>query len=155
MKKILIFIMICTVLMSFAACFGGDDPVETEQMLISVKPSATTVAVGDKIDFDVVISGAPNAKSVGIELQYDKDVFELVSGDMEMQGDLSGFSDGTGVVAFSSATNINTTIMSFTLKAKAKASSESVKCRASIKYANDATVKITAKNIANATIEVK
>ncbi len=159
MKKLLIIVLSVFMLVMFVSCterLGNNAQKNTDAVSVTVTANKTTASVGEKIQFTLHIDGAPKAKSVGIELQYDKDYFELIDGEMELQGDLSDFSDGIGVVAFSEATDVNTDILAFTLKAKsATPAEESVKCKVSIKDKNNESVEIKSSNNSAAQIQIK
>lgn len=82
------------------------------------------VARGDSITFSVKISNGTGIQGIAIIPSYDKSVFELVSGEWVVPGGLMpdfSVDNGDGVVAFSPAVDINTTVLTFTLKAKSDA----------------------------------
>lgn len=83
--------------------------------------SSGKVARGDSITFSVKINNGKGIQGIAVVPNYDKSVFELVSGEWVVTGGLMpdfSVENGDGVVAFSPAVDINTTVLKFTLKAK-------------------------------------
>ena len=86
--------------------------------------SSGKVACGDTITFSVKINNGSGIQGIAVIPSYDKTVFELVSGEWVITGGLMpdfSVENGDGVVAFSPAVDINTTVLTFTLKAKSDA----------------------------------
>ena len=83
--------------------------------------SSGQVYRGSEITFTVSINNATGVQAIAIIPTYESSAFELVSGRWTVTGgEMSNFSvsDGDGVVAFSPATNINGSVLTFTLRAK-------------------------------------
>lgn len=86
--------------------------------------SSGKVARGDSITFSVKINNGSEISGIAIIPSYDKSVFDLVSGEWVITGGLMpdfSVENGDGVIAFSPAKDINTKVLTFTLKAKADA----------------------------------
>ena len=82
------------------------------------------VTRGDSITFSVTINNGSGISGIAIVPSYDKSVFDLVSGEWVITGGLMpdfSVENGDGVIAFSPAKDINTKVLTFTLKAKADA----------------------------------
>ena len=85
------------------------------QLQFTVTPSATEVAPGEKVTFEVTVKGAAYS-SLGYIPEYDENVWEYVKGEY-LPDDcvLGGFSKGQGgVMAFSDAEVRNVAVFSFT-----------------------------------------
>lgn len=86
--------------------------------------SSGKVSRGDSITFSVNINNGSGISGIAIIPSYDKSVFELVSGEWVITGGLMpdfSVENGDGVIAFSPAKDINTKVLTFTLKAKTDA----------------------------------
>ena len=103
----------------------------------SLSASSTTLKVGDTVTFTVSVSGADDAKSAGIAVNYDSSKFKLVSGNWLLSGaDMSRFDVNTskGALMYTSATNMNGDLLTFTLQAiSAATSAESVSAEVQMK----------------------
>lgn len=87
---------------------------------ITCRVSKTDVKLGETVTVTVSISGYEPIKSAGIALDYDQDVFEVVSGRWLVSNPLISDFDTeklNAVFAYSKAQDINGDIFEFTLKA--------------------------------------
>lgn len=85
------------------------------------KASSESVNAGETAIFTVALSCADPFKSMGLSLEYDKDVFELISGSWLLTDAVIADCDksnGNAAVAFSSEVTENGDIFEFVLKAK-------------------------------------
>lgn len=114
--SILLLIVIIAVVGSIAA-FASSNTSATVS-------SSGQVARGDSITFSVQINNGNRISGIAIIPSYDKSIFELVSGEWIITGGLMpdfSVENGDGVIAFSPAQDINTKVLTFTLKAKSDA----------------------------------
>ena len=143
----------------------------TLAMLLSISIAATAantpavkvtasggVTPGAQITFTVSVSGSGKVHSAMVVPVYDKNLFELVSGEWLVSGFLTDFSTATGdgVIAFTSATDINCQVFQFTLKVKSTAAvgaSGTVSCSFAVTDVNDTRVEYTA--ITGATVKIE
>lgn len=146
MRRILFAVLAVIVALICVSC-GGDRTAGAK-----LTADSTEINVGEKVVIEVSLSGCPKAKSVGFEINYDSDYFDLVSGEMLVKGELSDFSDGTGVVAFSQAEDINTKMMRITLKAKKATKGEEISCSVSVKDSDNKSVDVKVESV-NVTIK--
>lgn len=90
----------------------------------AVVTSSGKVAQGQSITFSVKINNGKGVQGILVIPTYDKSVFELVGGEWVISGGLMqdfSVANGDGVIAFSPAKDINTTVLTFKLKAKSDA----------------------------------
>ena len=80
--------------------------------------AAEEVAPGETITFTVTICDAEPVRAVMIAPVYDAAAFELVEGTFLRTGLMSDFGEKDGVIAWSSPTDINGGLATFTLRAK-------------------------------------
>ena len=102
--------------------------------------SAAGVAPGETITFTVTISGADPVRAVMIAPTYDTAAFELVEGRFLRSGMMTDFGDKDGVIMWSTPTDVNGGLMTFTLKAKETATmgaSYTVGCEYTLQNADD------------------
>lgn len=88
---------------------------------VTMTSSQTELEWGDEVTVTVSISALDACKKGGIELSYDTDVFELVSGSWLLSNAfIQDFAVSTndGVFAYTSATAVSGDIFQFTLKVK-------------------------------------
>ena len=142
MKKISILLALLLMLtFVFVGC--GDKGEESKEgIYVELTQDKSDVAVGEKIKITVKLSCDKSVKSYGLELKYDKDLFELVDSRILDTGAISDFSDDILVVAYDNATPIYKNVFTFTLKAKATCSNEEISVFASLKDANDNSINI-------------
>lgn len=98
---------------------------------VTLSASQTNVRPGDTVTFTVKVEGC-ETKSLGIIPEYDKDIFELVSGEWLIGGAiLSDFSAGCAVIAYTAFRSFEGDIFTFTLKVPENAiiTDSTVKCR--------------------------
>ena len=102
-------------------------PIINAATITVVSPS-DTVIWGDEITFTVVIDGADPVKSMALTPIFDTDYFELVSVSWVIQAFVSDIEDGTlrSVAAWRSPVDINTTVYTITLRAKALTDSTTI-----------------------------
>ena len=152
MKKLILIMITLAMLLSISiAATAANTP--------AVKVTASGgVAPGAQITFTVSVSGSGKVHSAMVVPVYDKNLFELVSGEWLVSGFLTDFSTATGdgVIAFTSATDINCQVFRFTLKAKSTAAvgaSGTVSCSFAVTDVNDTRVEYTA--ITGATVKIE
>ena len=86
--------------------------------------SSGKVARGNSITFNVKINNGSGIEGIAVIPSYDITVFDLVSGEWIITGGLMpdfSVENGDGVIAFNPAADINTAVLTFTLKAKSDA----------------------------------
>lgn len=118
MRKVLILLLVCltvasTVLTAYAAT----------SVSVSVSASSKTAKAGDKVTITVSATVDSCGKG-GVELSFDKTVFELVSGEWLLSGTfMKDFDDKAldGVFAFESDKKVSGKVFKFVLKVKADA----------------------------------
>ena len=143
MKRIMSFVLAMIMVM----CMIVPVYAEETEPAVTVTPSATSVNIGDTVTFTVSLSGFAKSKALAIVPSFDTEVFEYVPVSLDPEdpdvpfdqcgtiiiagafGDFS-LSEGNAALMFLSSTNVNTDIISFTLKAKKAASSIYVSCEA-------------------------
>ncbi len=105
-------LLVCTVAV-FGASAAGNGVV--------CKTSSESVASSETAVFTVALSCTEPFKSMGLSLEYDKDVFELISGSWLLTDAVIADCDkskGNAAAAFSSEVTENGDIFEFVLKAK-------------------------------------
>lgn len=141
MRKILSLLisLVLVVSLSISAFAAGSAKVDS-------KVSATVIKLGDKITVTVSLSDCAPFKSMALTPNYDKNVFELVSGEWLLtDAVLTDFNGTSGAVAYSSAVEKSGNIFKYVLKAKDNATlkNTTIKTDAVIKN-GDTTVTSTA-----------
>ena len=98
--------------------------------VIHVVAPTDVVVVGEEITFGIVVENCGLVKSLAIVPWFDTNVFELVNVSWEIGALLQDIEEGTlrSVSAWRDATDINTTVYSITLLAKAPAAITSIDC---------------------------
>lgn len=115
MKKIsaLITVLLVCIVAVFGASAAGNGVV--------CKTSSESVASGETAVFTVALSCTEPFKSMGLSLEYDRDVFELISGSWLLTDAVIADCDkanSKAAIAFSSEVTENGDIFEFVLKAK-------------------------------------
>ncbi len=114
MKK-LCCILVCILLAAAMAVTAA--AATSAEMTISA--SETKVLPGDTVSFSVSVSQVEDCRSAGFMLNYDKNVFEFVSGKCSLsETALADFSDDSGVFALGSSATVSGEIFTFQLKVK-------------------------------------
>jgi LAS superfamily LD-carboxypeptidase LdcB len=143
-----IIISLLVIALSVASCGEGDNgstntsTTEVYDSTVTLTSSKSEISVGEKITIKIELSGVPNVKSAGFIVNYDEELFEFVSGDFSVNGEVADFKDGTGVIAFDEATNINKTVATFTLKALKTATNEEISVKASLLDSTDKKIDV-------------
>lgn len=89
---------------------------------VSLSASKTTANRGDEITFTVSVSEFADCKSGSIEMSYDTDVFEFVSGKILLSGTImADMNSSDGIFTYDDPWNISGNIAEFTLKVKSDA----------------------------------
>lgn len=117
MKKAIIWILMCMVtVLPLQVAAAAEVEVAVHAPVSAVKPEA-------EVTFAVSVSGAANVRSMAVMPLYNKECFTLVEGSWLIAGALSDFDTqkDVGVIAFASGTQVDTQVLSFTLRAKAAA----------------------------------
>lgn len=110
-----------------SACSGNAEYTATftPKKLPQVVVNNSSARADETVIVDIVLSGAPNLESLAIsDIVYDTTVLELVNFEWKTEGAILSnwdVSTGKGALAYSSATNLNGTIISLTFKVKASA----------------------------------
>lgn len=113
LKKKIFLLLICLAIICSSVIVSSAAPA------VTLVADITTVNCGDSITFVLNVSGSEKTKSLGVVLKYDSNIFEFVSGEMLVKGAmLVDFSDGIGVAAYTSESDVNGDIASFILKVK-------------------------------------
>lgn len=121
MKKILaLMCMICTFLcVCMVNPIGADTNDEGIQTVCAA--DSAFLEAGNEVMVKVTLKNCVPVKSMGLSLEYDKDVFQLVSGEWLRKDAIIGAFDSTNekaALAYSSAADINGEVFQFTLKVK-------------------------------------
>lgn len=152
MKKI-ISLLVCLVLvfsLSISAFAAGSAKVNSDA-------SANVIKVGDTVVVTVSLSDCAPFKSMALTPNFDKNVFEIVSGEWLLDGAaLSNFNGTSAAIAYSNAVEKSGDIFKYVLKVKDNATlkNTTIKTDAVIKNgaasvestAGSATVKVICKN---------
>ena len=152
MKKI-ISLLVCLVLvfsLSISAFAAGSAKVNSDA-------SADVIKVGDTVVVTVSLSDCAPFKSMALTPNFDKNVFEIVSGEWLLDGAaLSNFNGTSAAIAYSNAVEKSGDIFKYVLKVKDNATlkNTTIKTDAIIKNgaasvestAGSATVKVICKN---------
>lgn len=152
MKKI-ISLLVCLVLvfsLSISAFAAGSAKVNSDA-------SADVIKVGDTVVVTVSLSDCAPFKSMALTPNFDKNVFEIVSGEWLLYGAaLSNFNGTSAAIAYSNAVEKSGDIFKYVLKVKDNATlkNTTIKTDAVIKNgaasvestAGSATVKVICKN---------
>lgn len=152
MKKI-ISLLVCLVLvfsLSISAFAAGSAKVNSDA-------SADVIKVGDTVVVTVSLSDCAPFKSMALTPNFDKNVFEIVSGEWLLDGAaLSNFNGTSAAIAYSNAVEKSGDIFKYVLKVKDNATlkNTTIKTDAVIKNgaasvestAGSATVKVICKN---------
>lgn len=152
MKKI-ISLLVCLVLvfsLSISAFAAGSAKVNSDA-------SADVIKVGDTVVVTVSLSDCAPFKSMALTPNFDKNVFEIVSGEWLLDGAaLSDFNGTSAAIAYSNAVEKSGDIFKYVLKVKNNATlkNTTIKTDAVIKNgatsvestAGSATVKVICKN---------
>ena len=142
MKKLSILLALLLLLTLTLIGCGGEGGESKEGIYVELTQDKSEAAVGEKIKVTVMLSCDKEVKSYGLELKYDKDLFELVDNRILDSGAIADFSDDILVVAYDNPTTIYKNVFTFTLKAKATCSNEEISVYASLKDKNDSTIAI-------------
>ena len=110
--------------------------------VITVESLTNSVIWGDEITFTVVISGADPVKSMALTPIFDTNYFELVSVSWVIQAFVSDIEEGTlrSVAAWRAPVDINTTVYSITLRAKALTDSTTIDFTAILSDEEEGTI---------------
>ena len=145
MKKIVVILLIISTMLLMVSC--TETPTDTsdstsdntdstsQKIVVDISASTTSVKVNEEVTFNIMVSNAKDVSTCGFKIIYDSSIFELTGGEMGLVAEVSDFSDGVGVLAFSDTIDIKdpTTVLTFKLKAKTTISQSSVSCEASFK----------------------
>ena len=120
MKRIYAF-LICVVLLSALLLPAS----AAESAAVIIAPEKPMAAAGEEITFTVELRNVPQCRSVGVFLLFDTDAFELVRGEMKLEGALRGdfAMDGSCVCMFEDPTAPSGIFCEFTLRVKSGAAS--------------------------------
>ena len=144
MKKKVLFTVICMLMLS--VCLGLSSYAARHGTL-SLSPSGT-VKAGETVTLSVKLEGAADIDGIAITPTYNEAQFELTGGTWKVSGVMTDFSLDTkdGVIAFSQGTALDTTILTFTLKAKStlQAGNYTVGCTAVVSSTDGARSTLTA-----------
>lgn len=152
MKKI-ISLLVCLVLvfsLSISAFAAGSAKVNSDA-------SADIIKIGDTVIVTVSLSDCAPFKSMALTPNYDKNVFEIVSGEWLLEGaTLSDFNGTSAAIAYANAVEKSGAIFKYILKVKDNATlkNTTIKTEAVIKNgatsvdstASSVTVKVICKN---------
>ena len=110
--------------------------------VITVESLTNSVIWGDEITFTVVISGADPVKSMALTPIFDTNYFELVSVSWVIQAFVSDIEEDTlrSVAAWRAPVDINTTVYSITLRAKALTDSTTIDFTAILSDEEEGTI---------------
>ena len=86
MKKIITFLLSAALIFSVCFTAAAAEPVVTVN-------AAGSVTAGSNIEFTVSLSGCADATSAAVDISFDDDKFELVSGEWLKQGSISTFDE--------------------------------------------------------------
>lgn len=120
------FIIVTSVLISLLVSFSVFAAAPTA----TVSVSTNSIKPGDSVEITVRITNC-SSNALGIIPTYDSTAFDLVSGKWLVGGtEISDFSDGCAVIAFSNSYNFRGDVFKFTLKAKTGVSDgkKTIKC---------------------------
>ena len=97
---------------------------------VRVEADRDIVLVGDEITFNIVIAGFDPVKALAIVPQFDTDVFEFVYATWNIEAHIQSIEEGTlrSASAWDTFTDVNCSIYTITLRAKAPADITSVSC---------------------------
>ncbi len=95
-----------------------------------VESQLNYVIIDDEIVFFLILEDTDPTKSLAIQPIFDADIFEIMGAEWLINADIQHIENGTyrSVSGWSTATDVNTTVYKFTLKAKALAESTEVSC---------------------------
>ena len=93
-----------------------------------VSSNVNSVLVGQEIVFEVTIAYTSPTNSMAIEPIFDNSVFEFVSAEWRINGFLQNIDSQRAVIAFISNTDVNGTVLRFTLRAIAPSTGSLVSC---------------------------
>ena len=147
MKKIVVILVVLSMMLFTMSC--------SKDLVVNVITNDDKVYVNDEITFNILVQNAYDVCSCGFQLIYDTNSFDLVSGEMCMDADISDFSDSIGVLAFSNPVDIKDTskIMTFRLKAKNAVKNSVVSCKASFKGSDDQSISVSAVYSSSITVK--
>lgn len=109
-------------------------------VIVTVGADKNEITVGENVVFTVNLNTTEKVASCAFKLQYDTEIFELVSGETFKDATISSLSNSIGVIAFSSPIVVSDDVMTFTLKAKETVESSTITCEVSIKGENDKNI---------------
>lgn len=114
---------------------------------------ADEASAGDTVTVTVSISGGSALKGIAVIPSYDSDVFELTGGSWLIKGALADFSvsNGDGVIAFETSTDVDGDILTFALKVKNSAAvgKASVGCSVTVQDSNSVNTSYSASTKVN------
>jgi hypothetical protein len=142
MKKI-ISLLVCLVLvfsLSISAFAAGSAKVNSDA-------SADVIKVGDTVVVTVSLSDCAPFKSMALTPNYDKNVFEMVSGEWLLDGAaLSNFNGTSAAIAYSNAVEKSGDIFKYVLKVKDNATLKNTTIKTDVVIKNGSTVIVSTAN---------
>ena len=129
-----------------------DNNIQT-YVIVTVGADKNEITVGENVVFTVNLNTTEKVASCAFKLQYDTEIFELVSGETIKDAIISDFSNSIGVIAFAKPMSVNANVMTFTMRAKATVENSIITCEASIIDENDNNVEDIDLNSVNITVK--
>ncbi len=151
MKKRVFILLLTTIMVVLASAIRL---YAAESGSVSVSASGSCKA-GETVTLTVKLSGAADVNGIAVTPTFDSDIFELTDGTWKVSGIISDFSveSGDGVIAFAEGTDLNTSILTFTLKVRSnvEAGKYTAGCSAVVSTTDGKSVTLTASTSVNVT----
>ena len=129
-----------------------DNNIQT-YVIVTVGADKNEITVGENVVFTINLNTTEKVASCAFKIQYDAEIFELVSGETFNDAIISDFSNSIGVIAFAKPMSVNANVMTFTMRAKATVENSIITCEASIMDENDNNVEDIDLNSVNITVK--